>query len=278
MTDYISLVMHKGGVGKTTTATNIAAIAARILGPDRVLLIDLDPQSNATSTYLGPKLAYGTPEANQNTLFEVLQGQAEITEAIYPVDLPKKGEWDASRFHLVPFRLRAATLDSKLNTSQGTYTLTDALEPIDGMYDLVLIDCPPAIGGFWANALAISTGIVIPLVPGPYEGESLKNLIDLLPGYRRVNENIDVLGVILTRSKLNTRMYKETRSAIVNAYGEEIMFPPIQDRVLIPEATSHRQDIFTYDPKSPSAKEYVAATQNLLQRLGYYDELGSQHS
>ena len=151
-------------------------------------------------------------------------------------------------------------------------TLIDAVEPIDGMYDLVLIDCPPAIGGFWANALALSTGIVIPLVPGPYEGESLKNLIDLLPGYRRLNENLDVLGVILTRSKPNTLMYQETRSAIVSIYGEDILFPPIHDRVRIPEATSHRQDIFTYDPKSPSAKEYVAATESLLKRLGYYDE------
>ena len=271
MTDYISLVMHKGGVGKTTTATNMAAIAARLLGPDRVLLIDIDAQSNATSTFLGPQLAYGTPNPKENTLFEVLKGEASIEESIYVVDLPKVGKWDGSNFHMVPFRLRAATLDAQLNTSQGTYVLLDALQPIDGSFDLVLIDCPPAIGGFWANALAVSDYILIPLVPGPYEGESLKNLIDLLPGYRRLNEDLDVLGVILTRSKPQTRMYKETRDSILGAYGKEVLFPPIQDRVLIPEATSHRKDVFTYNPTSPSAQEYFKATQHLLEKLGYYD-------
>lgn len=271
MTDYISLVMHKGGVGKTTTATNIAAIAARILGPDRVLLIDIDAQSNSTSTFLGPKIAYGNPVKGENTLYEVFQGQCSISECIYPVNLPAVSDWEASSFHIIPFRLRAATLDAKLNTSQGTYTLLDAIQPIDGSYDLVIIDCPPAIGGFWANALAISTGILIPLVPGPYESESLKNLIDLLPGYRRINENLDVLGVILTRSKPQTRIYKETRDSIVQAYGRDVLLPSVQDRVVIPEATSHKMDVLTYDHESASAKEYVKVTEALLDRLGYYE-------
>lgn len=265
---FIAVVNQKGGVGKTTSAVNIAAIAARLLGSRRVLLLDADPQSNSTVALLSPDAAFGSRSDTFLTLLDVLEGRCELNEAAHPVQLQATSDFAAGQFDVIPARLELAALEAQLNSAQNLFTLRRKARTIRDQYDLVIIDTPPNIGGYMMNILMVATHIVIPVTPGIYEIIGLNSLLDTIePVIDELNPNLQIVGILPTRVK-RTRFAKDGVSALRKRFGEEMMLPVIGDRVVIERAHMQGKDVYSYEPQSDGAQMYLATTQKLLERIG----------
>ncbi len=265
---FIAVVNQKGGVGKTTSAVNIAAIAARLLGAGRVLLLDADPQSNSTVALLSPDAAFGDRSESFPTLLDVLEGRCELNEAVHPVTLAAVGDFGAGELDVIPARLELAALEAQLNSAQNLFTLRRKANTIRDRYDLVIIDTPPNIGGYMMNILMVATHIVIPVTPGIYEIIGLNSLLDTIePVIDELNPNLQIVGILPTRVK-RTRFAKDGVTALRKRFGEELILPIIGDRVVIERAHMHGQDVFSYEPDSDGAQMYLEATRKLLTQIG----------
>lgn len=267
-TKFIAVVNQKGGVGKTTSAVNIAAVAARLVGAGRVLLLDADPQSNSTVALLSPDAAFGDRSDDFLTLLDVLEGRCEMGEATHSVALPEIGTYPASRLDVVPARLELAALETQLNSAQNLFTLRRKAKSLRDHYDLVIIDTPPNIGGYMMNILMVATHLVIPVTPGIYEIIGLNSLLDTIePVIEELNPNLQIAGILPTRVK-RTRFAQDGVKALSKRFGEALMLPVIGDRVAIERAQMHGKDVYSYEPNSDGAQMYLAATRTLLQRIG----------
>jgi chromosome partitioning protein len=248
----VSLVNQKGGVGKTTTAVSLAVALAR--RGQRVLLIDLDPQANATSALgiVGNDFA-GTYDA-------VLDGIA-IEQCITRVDdegvdlVPSSTELSGAEVELVPALARERRL-------------ANALHPVRERYDWVLVDCPPSLGLLTINALTASESVIIPVQCEYMALEGLSRLMETLELVRRnLNPGLHVLGVILTMFDARTRLAQQVVDE-VRGHFPQTFATIIPRSVRLSEAPSHGLSIFRYDPGGRSAAAYAAVATELLERVG----------
>jgi chromosome partitioning protein len=270
MTHYIALVNQKGGTGKTTSFINIVAAIGRILGPDKVLGIDNDPQSSATLTFLGPDIAFGERQPGLYSLLDVYEGDVAIAEAIHIAELaavPKLG-YLASNIHFVPARIEMAAIETPLNTGlDPLFRLKDAVHSLGNRYEFVIIDCPASLGAFTMSALLLCDKLIVPVIPGQFEFSGLRSLMETTEKVKRFNPHVRIAGVLPTRIK-RTNLAKQALDDLTAFFGEDVMLPAIPDRVAIEEAHTHQQDIFAYSPDSDSATSYAATVESLLNRLG----------
>lgn len=271
--ESIAIVNQKGGTGKTTTAINIAADLARRLGPDKVLLVDNDPQSNCTLTFLGPDVAYGGRQKGVYTILDVYEEAVTMAEAIQVVALegiPKSEQTymhQPSRLHILPAQIELAAIETALNTGlTGLFILRKALRAMKHQYEIIIVDCPANLGAFTMSALLVCNHLLVPVIPGQYEFAGLRSLLDTTQKVAEFNPDIHILAVLPTRIK-HTNVAKHAVIELASFFGESLILAPIQDRVAIEEAHFAGQDIFLYAPNSPSADQYAAATQALLDRL-----------
>jgi chromosome partitioning protein len=250
--NVVSLVNQKGGVGKTTTAVSIAAGLAR--RGQRVLLVDLDPQANATS-------ALGVDGADLPGVYEVLLDDAAMDSCVVDVEeehlslVPANRELSGAEVELVNEMAR----EGRLRT--GIYPLRDR-------YDWIFIDCPPSLGLLTINALTASDSVIIPVQCEYMALEGLSRLMETLERVRRnLNPGLSVLGVILTMFDARTRLAQDVVND-VRGHFAETFHTIIPRSVRLSEAPSRGQSIFRYDPGGRAATAYGAVAAELLERVG----------
>lgn len=265
MARVIAFANQKGGSGKTTCAINVASGIARRSGPGKVLLIDLDSQSNATSCMLGAAFALGPVGQENPVVYEVLLEKANASEALYPVELKEAGSYPHSTLDMMPSHGRMATVSAHLLGQAGAeFRLADALEPLLDRYEIIIIDCPPSLDIVTINALTAATEIIIPVNPGVFPLEGLAFLTDTIRRVQRRNPRLYISGVVASRHD-QTVLARDTRTMLKGKFSDRLL-PDIPARVAIGEAHAARQDIYTYAPNHKAAAAFWELSKEVLRR------------
>ncbi len=252
MATVIALVNQKGGVGKTTTAVNLAAFLGK--KKKKVLLIDIDPQANATSG-----LGIDKRELEQ-TVYDVLINDAPIADVIY--------ETNAENVDICPTNINLAGAEVELVTViSREQILKNAIASIDGNYDYIILDCPPSLGLLTINALTASDRLIIPIQGEYYALEGLSQLMDTINIVKKkLNPELEILGVVLTMFNLRTQLSRQVKEETDKYFGGKVFKTVIPRNVRLAEAPSHGLAICDYDKNSKGAKAYEALAKEVIKR------------
>ena len=252
MARILAILNQKGGVGKTTTAVNLAAGLAR--AGRRTLLVDLDPQGNATT---GLGIEKGTLAA---TVYEVLMGASDWRDALVRTRI--------ANLELVPATLDLAGAAVELATMRGReLRLRQGLAGVEDHYDEILIDTPPSLGLLPVNCLAVATAALIPLQCEFFALEGLAQLEHTMRLVRRsLNPQLAVLGILLTMVDMRAKLCRDVAATVRKQYGSRVFATTIPRTIRLSEAPSHGETIFTFDPQGKGARAYTALTREVLAR------------
>lgn len=253
MTEIIAFANQKGGVGKTTTAINLGSSLAAI--KKRVLLIDLDSQGNA-----GTGLGF-VRSSHPQSVYGVLMGTATAAENILSTAVPG--------LHILPSTQALAGAAVELQDMENReYRLRDALQPIMGHYDFILLDCPPALDYVTLNALTTANNVIIPLQCEFFALEGILHLVNSIKGVRqKLNPNLDVLGVLLTMYDRRYGMTREVEKNVRETFGDKVFRTVIPRNVRVAEAPSHGKPALFYDFNSTGAQAYLRVATEVVQKL-----------
>ena len=258
-TRIFTVANQKGGVGKTTTTVNIAA--ALSMGGLRVLVIDLDPQGNAST-------ALGVPHRDTAGIYEVLMGDATITSVIQKVA-------GFPALDCVPSNSSLANAEVNLVSMVAReLRLKEALDEIFPNYDYIFIDCPPSLGLLTINALAAARELLIPIQTEYYALEGLSQLLETYDVVKkRLNAKLDLSTIILTMFDGRTRLSNDVAANVRAHFPKELIDIPIPRAVRVSEAPSYNQTVMTYDPLSPGAIAYMQVAREIAERGKPKDEI-----
>ena len=248
-----SVANQKGGVGKTTTTVNLAVAMA--LAGLHVLVIDLDPQGNA-STALGVDRSVGTP-----SIYEVLLGEIKAAEAIQTCP-------DAPRLGCIPATIDLAGAEIELVTmAERESRLKAAIDGVEAEYDYVLIDCPPSLGLLTVNAMVATREVLVPIQCEYYALEGLGQLIrniDLVK--QHLNPGLELSTILLTMYDGRTKLADQVANEVRTHFGPKVLKALIPRSIKISEAPGFSQSVMTYDPGSRGAMSYLDAARELTER------------
>jgi len=251
VTKVVAIVNQKGGVGKTTTAINLASGLA--LSERKSLLLDLDPQSNSTRG-----LGYGA-DPERASIYDVLLGSEPLHGILLPTEIEKLS-LAPSEPDLIGFEVEL------MGTEKREWRLRDALIGHDS-FDLVLVDCPPSLGLLTVNALVAADGVLIPVQCEYLALEGVTQLIETLRRIRsNLNPQLQILGVVLTMFDERTNLSHQVVDDIRKFFGGTAYDTVIPRSVRLGEAPSFGKPIFLYDPRSKGAEAYMRLAQEFLQR------------
>ncbi len=247
----IALVNHKGGVGKTTCALNIGAGLQRM--GKSVLLIDADAQANLT-------LSMGFRDKEPITLYEAMTEKNTLEEAIIHCK---------SGLHLIPACLDLCTLELELSTAfRREEILKGLLESLRDQYDYIVIDCPPALDICTRNVLAATDIVYIPVSAEILPVYGLNKIVQIIEKVRskRINTNLVISGVIVTRFNKQQRICQDVYKMLQEMFGEKVFRTCIRENVSLKEYAAAHQDIFTYAPNSLAASDYQHLLDEIIER------------
>lgn len=251
MSHIVAVLNQKGGVGKTTTAINLGAYLAK--AGKKVLLVDFDPQGNATS---GLGLS---KESVETTSYDILFRPSEIATAILESNVPG--------LNIIPANAGLAAAEVEMVDKQGReLMLKKVIKNLD--YDFILIDCPPALGLLTVNALAAADLLLIPVQAEYYALEGLSQLLSVMQRVRQgLNPDLELFGVVVTmydgRTSLSSQVYDELKKH----FGEKVFKTIIPRNVRLAEAPSHGRSIAEHDKWSKGARAYKQLTKEVLKRV-----------
>ncbi|MCX7908071.1 MAG: AAA family ATPase [Ignavibacteria bacterium] len=252
MGKVIAIANQKGGVGKTTTAINLSTSLA--LNKQKVLIIDIDPQGNATN-------GFGIEQNNlEKTIYEALIDKIQLEDTILPTEIDNL-ELVPSNINLVGAEIELVNLDGREKI------LKNKLEMIKNNFDFIIIDCPPSLGLLTVNALTASDSVIIPVQCEYYALEGLSKLLNTIHMVRKsLNSKLTVEGVLLTMFDSRLRLSNQVAQEVWNLFGDKAFKTVINRNVRLSEAPSHGKPIALYDPTSIGCRNYLELSKELLKR------------
>ena len=253
MAKVVSFSNQKGGVGKTTSCVNISAQIAN--KGKKVLMIDMDPQGNATS-------GLGLPKSKiKNTIYDVIIGRCDISDAIIKTKF-KNLSVIAANIDLAGAELELHELDEGLNFTKI------ALDSIKEDYDYIFIDCPPSLGMLTVKALSISDGIVIPMQCEFYSLEGMSQLLNTVKKIKSIyNPNLQIVGILLTMYNGRLTLTGQVVEELKKYYADQLFKVPISRSVRLSEAPGYGEPICYHDPYGKGSLEYAAVAKELMMRI-----------
>jgi len=252
MTKVISIANQKGGVGKTTTAVNLSTALAAC--DKRVLLIDLDPQGNAST-------GFGIDNIQRDIqIYHLLTQRAHISDAIQQTIVP--------RLSIIPADTDLAAAEVEIRDREHReYILDQLLRPISSSYDFVIIDCPPSLGLLTVNALSASDSVLVPLQCEFYALEGLAQLLRSVELVKKnLNPNLSVQGIVLTMFDSRNNLSEMVVNDVKEHFGKQVYQTIIPRNVRVSEAPSFGQPVLMYDINCPGSKAYASLAAELLQQ------------
>ena len=253
MGKVIAIANQKGGVGKTTTAINLAASLAVL--EKKVLIIDADPQANTTSG-----LNFSPEDSQKRTLYEVLIGIIDISNALIQTEI--------ANLHMIPSHINLVGAEIELLESQDRESaLKNALESIKNNYDYIIIDCSPSLGLITVNSLAAADSVMIPVQPEFFALEGLGKLLQTIRLVQNgINQNLTIEGFVVTMFDGRTKVHNQVVTQLREHFTDLVFDTIIQRNIRLSEAPSHGKPIILYDFIFNGTTNYLNLAKEVLEK------------
>jgi chromosome partitioning protein len=248
----VAIANQKGGVGKTTTAINLAAALA--LRGKSTLLIDLDPQANSSMSFLDMR------QVGPSVYDAIADGAVPLSDVIVASKL--------DGLSVAPARIALAKIESRLvGELDAHFRLKDRLEGLRDRFEMIVIDCPPTLGILTVNALVAASHLLIPIQSSYFALEGTDDLLETVEKVRaRANPGLQLLGVLITMHDKRTSLARDIRQQIQQVFGSKVFKTVITKSVRLEESPAYGESIFTYAPSSTGATEYYRLCEEVVDR------------